>query len=102
MLNAISGKHCQFSVVPLDGNRDVVFSLRGEKEALDTRAKLHCAGRLANIVVSLFEGTHPCNAVIPRPRRRNPQAAKSRAAEHSSPGREIPPKDEATLRVVLL
>ena len=58
----------------------MVFSLRREKEALDTRAKLHCARRLANVVVSLFEGAHPCNAVTPRPRFRNPQAAKSPAA----------------------
>ena len=85
MLNAIPGKHRQFSVVPLDGNRDVVFSLRREKEALDTRAKLHCARRLANVVVSLFEGAHPCNAVIPRPRFRDPQAAKSRVVRQFHP-----------------
>ena len=60
VLDPIAGEHRQFSVVPLDGNCDMVFPFRREKEALDPRAKFHRPRRLENVVVGLFERAHPC------------------------------------------
>ena len=58
VLDAVSRKNRQFSIVALDGHGNVMFAFGREEQLLDTGAEVHRLRSLADVVIGLFEGAH--------------------------------------------